>query len=228
MNDDMPRDPTLSRAYRETAQTEPPPALDALILAVARKEAAVRPQATRLPWWRRAMMPVGVFATLVVTLSVVLMVEQEQREPEPAPAAVPASSSAADRAAKATATKPTARRKASSPEAASQSAPRQDYVRPATKAAGAPMLDGATAPAAMAPAPVRSETSELDESERMAQPHRAAKTAGKKEAVKAPKTWIDEIRQLRRAGAEAEAQAQLAAFRRAYPDYPLPDDLKRP
>lgn len=39
--------------------------------------------------------------------------------------------------------------------------------------------------------------------------------------------WLDEIRALRRAGQIEEAERQLREFRRAHPDYPLPDDLRR-
>ena len=38
--------------------------------------------------------------------------------------------------------------------------------------------------------------------------------------------WLDEIRSLRRQGREEEAARRLAEFRTAYPDYPLPEDLK--
>jgi hypothetical protein len=43
----------------------------------------------------------------------------------------------------------------------------------------------------------------------------------------APEAWIEEIRRLQREGRNAEAQRQLADFARAYPDYGLPEDLKR-
>jgi hypothetical protein len=38
--------------------------------------------------------------------------------------------------------------------------------------------------------------------------------------------WLEEIRSLRRQGREEEAARRLAEFRTAYPDYPLPEDLK--
>ena len=49
----------------------------------------------RIPWWRRALAPVGVFATIVVTVSVVLMIEQEQRDLLPGATPVPALAPAA-------------------------------------------------------------------------------------------------------------------------------------
>lgn len=38
--------------------------------------------------------------------------------------------------------------------------------------------------------------------------------------------WLEEIRAMRRAGQLREAAEALAAFRQAYPDYPLPEDLR--
>ncbi|NTV97204.1 MAG: hypothetical protein HGA75_17610, partial [Thiobacillus sp.] len=40
-----------------------------------------------------------------------------------------------------------------------------------------------------------------------------------------PESWLDAIRRLQRAGRDREAAAQLLAFRKAYPDYHLPEDL---
>jgi hypothetical protein len=39
--------------------------------------------------------------------------------------------------------------------------------------------------------------------------------------------WLDEIRALRRAGRSAEAAKQLADFRLAHPDYPLPEEFRQ-
>ena len=41
-----------------------------------------------------------------------------------------------------------------------------------------------------------------------------------------PDAWIEEIRQLRRQGNAGEAERSLREFRAAYPDYPLPEDLR--
>lgn len=50
--------------------------------------------------------------------------------------------------------------------------------------------------------------------------------SGALEAPRTPEAWLDEIRQLRKQGREKEAQDALEAFRRAYPDYRLPEDLR--
>lgn len=47
------------------------------------------------------------------------------------------------------------------------------------------------------------------------------------EPVLDPKTWIERILALRREGKLQEAERSLQAFRRRYPDYPLPPELAR-
>lgn len=44
--------------------------------------------------------------------------------------------------------------------------------------------------------------------------------------VKTPEQWLAEIEALRRAGKHAEAEAELAEFRRRYPQYPLGQQSK--
>jgi len=45
--------------------------------------------------------------------------------------------------------------------------------------------------------------------------------------ARSPEEWIAEIRRLKTDGREADAAAELAEFRRRYPDYVLPTDLAR-
>ncbi len=89
MNDtpDDPRDPKLSRLYRKASQGEPPPALDAAILAAARTAAA--PQRPPRPWWRRLQAPFALAAS--VMLAVVLTLSMERNPPAEfdAPASAP-------------------------------------------------------------------------------------------------------------------------------------------
>lgn len=42
-----------------------------------------------------------------------------------------------------------------------------------------------------------------------------------------PEAWLSAIRELRASGYSVEAAQSLARFRQRYPDYPLPEDLKR-
>jgi Meckel syndrome type 1 protein len=47
-------------------------------------------------------------------------------------------------------------------------------------------------------------------------------------AIQSPEAWLAEIRRLRAEGRLTEADVALASFRREYPDYTLPEDLRRP
>jgi hypothetical protein len=51
-------------------------------------------------------------------------------------------------------------------------------------------------------------------------------SAAKRAQPQGEAAWLEEIRALRRQGKHEEAARRLAEFRTAYPDYPLPDDLK--
>ena len=57
-------------------------------------------------------------------------------------------------------------------------------------------------------------------------PERASREAAPS-AVRTPEAWVEHIRSLRMQGREAEATAELAELRRAYPDFQLPADLAR-
>jgi len=46
-------------------------------------------------------------------------------------------------------------------------------------------------------------------------------------AIRSPEAWVEYIRSLRAQGRDAEATAELAELRRAYPDFRLPPDLAR-
>jgi hypothetical protein len=57
-------------------------------------------------------------------------------------------------------------------------------------------------------------------------PERAVREAAPP-ALRTPEAWVELIRSLRMQGREAEATAELAELRRAYPDFQLPADLAR-
>lgn len=113
-------DPRLSRLYRENSTEGPPAALDAGILAAARRRVA-KPQAHARSSWGRWMAPVSAIATLVLGVSIALLVEREQPEttrdvsvhpirpqpqsPPPLPVPEPAKAKTAERAAPGASTK---------------------------------------------------------------------------------------------------------------------------
>ncbi len=242
--DDLPQDPALSRLYRQHTQDEPPAALDAAILDAAQR--ATRPR--RRPWWLRLQVPVALAATLMLTVMLTLTMERnpppaaDLPDRAPAPAAAPAPAETSTQGA----TAPAPAAKAVREREARRAATRQDRSPPASDAgAMAGAAEPPTVPAgpvgnqaAPAPAPsAQSASDELREERKvLAAPAPAAAApapamadralAKREKTIANPAEWIEEIRALRRKGATQEAERRLREFRTAFPDYPLPDDLR--
>jgi hypothetical protein len=60
-----------------------------------------------------------------------------------------------------------------------------------------------------------------------APPAAAPLAKSRSDGARIPELWLEEIRALRRAGKSEEAERQLHEFRRAHPDYPLPEEFRR-
>ena len=120
----------------------------------------------------------------------------------------------------ATAAPDAARSAASAPPASAPAAAPAPFSAPAAAQRSAPQVPGADSrERAAADRPTRFTRDE------------AAPAAGrlaKEEAPRPPDAWLEEIRRLRAEGRLTDADAALAAFQRAYPDYTLPADLRRP
>ncbi len=88
------RNPGLDRIYRAAGGENPPAHLDAAILAAAHREARARPR-TQPAVLRRWHLPVSIAAIVVLSVSVVSLVNEEggetlmQASPQPAPAEPP-------------------------------------------------------------------------------------------------------------------------------------------
>ena len=61
----------------------------------------------------------------------------------------------------------------------------------------------------------------------MAAPARRADSA-ERDAARTPEQWIADIRRLKQEGRAADAEASLAEFKKRYPYYTLPADLRQP
>ncbi len=73
------------------------------------------------------------------------------------------------------------------------------------------------------------QTMEKRESVPAAAPMGSANFSGEnrfKQKQRSPEQWLDEIKQLKAQGQLAEMEKNLAEFKKQYPDYPLPDELK--
>src|SRR5713226_9115295 len=90
---DEDRDPTVSQRYRELGREEPPPELDAAILAASRRAAEVHPAPLVAPTGRRRWyFPVAAAAIIVLAAAVTFHMERQQPEPDMPVAAAPAPS----------------------------------------------------------------------------------------------------------------------------------------
>ncbi len=234
MNEDF-RDEQLSRLYREADRIEPPRALDAAILAAARE--AVKPAPSRRAWWQAWTLPMGVAATVVLTVTLTLMVQQEQERPM----------SEAPPTQGAPATAPQEKPDAAADLAVKPAAPREAKQEAVKREAEGPAVAPAPAPETAAPAGAvapRAPMAEFAESVAPARPaavmrqqaapaadaveSRAKSAPLRKEAVgAAPAQWLEDIREMKKQGKEKEAAEALAEFRKAYPDYRLPEDLRQ-
>jgi hypothetical protein len=235
-------DPAMSELqalYGEAATEEPGPSLDRAILAAAHAELrpAVAPR-RQTPRWRNWFAATSAIAVAMLGLSLTWRVmdeqERELREEISAgqaatesasktlPAELPAAAKPASKAPKPVLDVPVARSPVAAPA-------------PARPPAAEPLAFPA-APAAMAPAPAppqesmqksrRAEADELRETHdaRAGSLAAPASALGKLDVL-APEAWLQQIRDLRAAGRNAEAAQSLARFRGRYPDFVLPDDL---
>lgn len=245
-DNNQPESADPSRAYRALPNEEPGPALDAAILAAARRETA-RPAR---PWFQRWQVPLSVAALVMVSATLTLMVSREERRHE----AGPLSSSpdtVTDRASPEPVAKPTA--PAPAPPAEGEPAkilkkdrpPESASSPPAVPAPGevpqaesraasptpAPPQEEDPAPRALSkPEPVAPEmlrapaaagrSSQELQMEAAASPGDSAETAS-------PDMWIQRILQLQREGKITEAMASLERFKARFPQYSLPPELQR-
>jgi hypothetical protein len=236
-------DPKLSRLYREASAENPPPSLDAAILAAARQQVA-KPQQRQRPSRWRWMVPASVMATLVLGVSMTLLLQREHPElsegtiarqmpspqnPSSTGTAELAKAKGADSASSGLVAKKEVRAAAVPAQeplptpaaptlAADKIAPAESRAKAAeanmkSEAAGAAFGGAARAPTVAAPTP--------------------AAAAGARSSVpqlatpRSAKDWLDEIRRLKDEGRDQEAATQLVEFRKAYPTHPVPEALLR-
>jgi hypothetical protein len=138
----------------------------------------------------------------------------------------------------------------SKPAPASKAPPAAPALTPPALAKRTPPPAAAKSAAPQPPAPAPQRTDrirrELDQLEENRQTREAAAAAPASQAADAaapagvgdvrsivaapvarsPESWLDDIRKLRSAGRSADAERELAEFRKRYPDYRVPDDLR--
>ncbi len=199
---DPDRDAEVSARYRALGREEPPPALDAAILAASRR----RPM--------RWAVPVSIAAVVVLAVGVTLRVQLEERKDAEdvalSPQVMQAPASADERARLSVREAAPARAPAAAPPVAPESRARRDAPAPQ---AGARKSE--------APAGVAADRAEPAE--------RASQSVAVGKISKAPETpeqWLERIAKLRDAGKAREADSSLAEFRKRYPDYKMSDAVR--
>jgi hypothetical protein len=233
---DEPVDPRLAALYREAAQETPPPQLDAAILAAARREAGTGPRPAGGVFPRAWRLPMAVAAVLVLSVSVVALMWEEGgdrllREPAPGTAepmrerAPPAAQQPRPEAAA-----PAPQRAESIEAGPAARAPQPGLARRGPEAEHA--RPQAPAAAMTAPPAERAEAAPDRASAEAADARLAAKPAPRQFNLERqyehepPQKWLERIAELRREGRQAEADELLEAFRKRFPDHPLPEALR--
>lgn len=201
----------LQSDWDRQERAEPPDLLDQAVLNAARRDLAPASRGKRLGW-------ISGFATAgiaVVALSIVLLQETPQ-PPVPVPFDTPEETSAKP--------VPEKGRVLSSPARAMKKQDMREELRaeePAENAAfqAAPAAAAAPEAEAMRDSVARLRMAEEPKEELLESADAAATTL-------APEAWLEELLRLQKQGDEEGLAKQLQAFRKAYPDYPLPEVLQ--
>lgn len=193
------RDAKVSAAYRELGAEEPPRALDDAILAAARRSTS--------SWSKRWAVPLSLAAVVVLSVTVTLRIQHEKPE-----IAAPE------------------RHKPRAEVPAKPAEPRAFVPDPAPSPAPALQAQArvpASAPAASASGAVAGLAAERDR-----RTDRAAEAMAKRAEAPAhvlaetPERELERITELRRQGRHDEADKALAVFRKRYPDYRIPEEMR--
>ncbi|NIR28593.1 MAG: hypothetical protein GWN84_04580 [Gammaproteobacteria bacterium] len=218
--DDPRGDDELSRVYREGAREEPPAELDGRILAAARREAG----RTRRPRLRRLSsawtVPVSLAAVIVLSVSLVLVVQLEDErarapllEETPTPSA---DSAPGDGEEARTAAPATERLEPAAPEPLPEHRP--ELTVPSRESLRQREDSAASAGGAQKRRAFPSEAEAPEARTGAGERSLAAPPS----APPPPHVWLAEIEQLLAAGEVDAARENLARFRERYPDYPVP------
>jgi hypothetical protein len=231
-------DDGISRLYQKSRIEEPPMALDSAILTEARKAVEKRKSL-----WHRArwMVPLTSFALAMLTATLFIQMKQEHPEilqSSPTPSSAIQTEEGLkddlrikqmDRQKRSIAPvdkEQSKKRKGSgapAPAMELKSAPAEMEIAPATPLNAQPKKMMKQKQESMGASQFRSRES-LSEADSAAPPQTKAL---KGQTALTPGVWVEKIRKLLKQGKKDEAIKELKAFRAAYPDYKLPDDLNR-
>jgi hypothetical protein len=238
VEDQLPGEAQLSRVYRQAEEEFPPAHLDALVLTAARKAVRTPARKTWLFSARKWSLPLALAAALVVTFTIVMrhldaphygrrLTQQPASAPAMSPGPAPGKQidssvetalsmkNAQDEGQDAAQEKMEHKPPAPAPGQLTAKEQEREYITklempPETLHKQAePLLPNAP-PSLSAPASVTRGAIKIEE-ERLS-----------------PERWIAKVKELRRAGKHAEAEASLQALKKRYPKYPADRLLQEP
>jgi hypothetical protein len=209
---DPDRDAGVSKRYRALGREEPPPELDAAILAASRRRHS------------RWAVPVSIAAVVVLAVGVTLRVQIEERKDAEDIALSPRVMQApapADEVAR-----QSRRDSAPAPAAAPPPVAPESREQPAREAVAPRAAPAAPAPPIVArklEAPAEAAADRAEPAGRVS----AGVAVGKiSSAPETPEQWLERIAKLREAGKARAAEQSLAEFRKRYPDYKMSEAMR--
>ena len=245
-------DHDVTKLYHEGSTDEPPAALDRAIVRAARESIAPAREA-RKPWWPRFALPLQLALSAVLVTMLALTVDRnppeapavtERTEPQQAPAsatlkAAPTGAGPAAGESSAAAPAPEAKARLAAPSESRPSSPKADLKAEAAPAAmpvpgRSDRASAEKAAAEDAAAPVGGRSLEAARRGPAAAgavpgvpPSSGAPAANQAVAARSPSDWLAAIERLAGAGEKTAARSELEAFRKAYPDFPVPERLEK-
>jgi len=223
LNDD-PHDEYLSSLYRQSRIEEPPMALDSAILSEAR-QAVAKPERRSLVGW---LLPLGSVAVVVLAATLLIQMRHEHPEVMSPQWSAPAGQSLEDAVKAKRAAEPTPAREEKSMAPAAKPAPASPASGVLQAPKAQPLLKEESRSLEMRDALPAAGSNVVPE--KGAEADRAAPAAlqsapATNEKILYPESWIAKIRELLQQGNKDAAIRESEAFKAAYPDQPLPDDI---
>ncbi|MDX8404103.1 MAG: hypothetical protein R8K54_06820 [Mariprofundaceae bacterium] len=210
-------DESLANLYQQTRIEEPPMALDSVILSEARKSVE---KAKEKPIWNRIGWIPSLATAAVALLTVSLVIQTGQEHPE---SMAPAMIDAAPMQEQGMAIE-----EDEQPVPAKQTVEEKDQQAPTAKAKRMLKIERRAADVQQfkaAPAPTQSEGMASDMMVTEPEVLGAARARSSAKAELSIDEWLKQIRDLIQAGKLDEARKSLEAFKKAHPDYSLPEDI---
>jgi len=231
----------VGKAYRDAAHESTPPALDEAVLREAHEQ-MLQPPAAVTPnqdHFRDRRWPFALAAVLVLSFSTLMLLREEQAKeqaailpPPVAPEALPAEMAEPQADAASRSRPEVLQRRESAPAAAAPPPPPALRAQSKAEAPAAAMeMEAAPAPQPAAPAAAAPALHDEVVDEPAAKSRAAAGMAAdsaeeRKQNAETPEDWLQRIRELQAQGREAEARRELQAWREAYPETVIPEDLR--